>query len=650
MIRHLRVLALAVACVYAAPVLAQSFEGLDLSDTSKTSKSKKKKRGKRTKSSSSTSTTSTTAPVKPTPPTTSAGSPAAADTGLGLDLSTSQKAGSKGKLDLPMPPPPPGSAGKGQNAPTMSFEGVDVSGKGADRQRLDAAVQQFKDKQYEQASLASWELMNDPKMSGLALESQYLLAKSLYRMGMYHSSLEEFSRILSKGPETKFFKPSLEWLFFISHKTTNESVILEEIAKYSNFEFPEKFRSEFRYLLSRYHFVRGRALDQVEQKGEADKSFNEVKRIALTFPRSDPFYVKAKYLEGLAHFRENALPSALESMKEVIRLTRPGGGQSAADAKGNEALRELAFMQLGRTHYGARQNRFAIYYFGKIERGTGQWLEALFEGAWANYRIGQYEQSLGNLITLSSPFFRDEYFPEALILKAVIYYENCRYRESTSILGEFERIYQPVHDELDLLLKKDMEASEYYNVLSEIQKKNTGTLSANSKELILERVLKLALTDTDLKNTNDSILELEAELEGFNKRSDTFKYADVSKHLIEGLKLQRVALVRKAGVLAKGKLQLELAELRKLLGNGERIKFETVGKEKEFLEAQLALGRNAEIVKKYKFSVAVQDDQLYWPYEGEYWRDELGTYQYTLTKGCIERDTANRSVSGSGSP
>ena len=33
----------------------------------------------------------------------------------------------------------------------------------------------------------------------------------------------------------------------------------------------------------------------------------------------------------------------------------------------------------------------------------------------------------------------------------------------------------------------------------------------------------------------------------------------------------------------------------------------------------------------------VPDDYLYWPYVGEYWRDELGTYQYTLTKGCIER-------------
>ena len=47
------------------------------------------------------------------------------------------------------------------------------------------------------------------------------------------------AKVLAKGGSTKFFKTSLEWLFFISHKTTNETVILDEIAKYSNADFPE---------------------------------------------------------------------------------------------------------------------------------------------------------------------------------------------------------------------------------------------------------------------------------------------------------------------------------------------------------------------------------------------------------------------------
>jgi tetratricopeptide (TPR) repeat protein len=669
--RILRFAVLGVALTWAMPAPAQSFEGLDTQSTTKKKKSKKKKS---TSTSSSTSKKKKKSSKKSTPPPppaeetpapapaqqqaapaqkpeAPAAAPAAAPSmSEGLDLSAPEKPAEK-----------PASAQK--PAPTTTFEALDVSGKSGDRQKLDAAVSMFRDERYEQASMAAYELMNDPKLAELHLEAQYVLAKSLYRMGLYHSSLGEFSKILAKGPSSKFFKSSLEWLFFISRKTKNETVILDEIARYANSEFPEKFRNEFRYLLARYHFVRGRALDQVGQKGEADKSFEEVKRLALIIPRADPFYPRAKYLEGLAYFRAGSqvkdpaqkrsdpnFRASVEAMKEVIRLTRPGT-KTGEEAKLDQSLRELAFMQLARTHYGLQQNRYASFYFNKVERGGTQWLESLFENSWANYRVGQYEQALGNLITLSSPFFREEYFPEALILKAVIYYENCRYRESTLILEEFERIYLPVHDQLELIANKQMDPAEYYGILADIQKKNREALTSgsekNSTDVILERVLRLALTDQDLRKTNDSILELESEMDSFGDKPDTFKYSELSKSLIEGLKGQRGELINKAGIMAKGKLETELAALKQLLANGLRIKFETTTKEKEFLEEQLKAGGRTAIVKSYKYSVAVADDQLYWPFEGEYWRDELGTYQYTLTKGCIDRDSANRTVTGS---
>jgi len=660
--RLIRVAVLGLSLAWTVPSYAQSFEGLDLG-----AQSKKKKRG------------STTSKKKPTSRKTRGGkatpaAPPEEDPDEAADSSASPPAqaapaatAAPAAAPAPTPASPPASSGgmgldltqeaPKQTAPTMSFDAVDVSGKSADRQRLDVAVSLFKNDEYEKAAMAAYELLGDAKLAGLHTEARYVLAKSLYRLGMYHSSLGEFSKLLSQGPSTKFFNTSLEWLFFISRKTKNETVILDEIARHANQEFPEKYRNEFRYLLARYHFVRGRALDQVGQPADADKSFAEVKRLALTIPRNDPFFPRAKYLEGLSFFRNGSrqkdaaskrgngdMLASVEAMKEVVRLTRPTSGKSAEQLKMDKSLRELAFMQLARTHYGMQQNRFALFYLGKVERGNTQWLESLFEASWANYRVGQYEQALGNLITLSSPFFREEYFPEALILKAVIYYENCRYRESNLILQDFERTYLPVHDQLESLVKKNMDAGEYYSVLAEVQKKNKEGLEKNETDIILERILRLALTDQDLSKTNDSILELEAELDAFASRGDTFKYSDLSKTLLEGLKVQRTGLVSKAGIMAKGKLETELVALKQLLANGLRIKFETTTKEKEFLEEQLKAGGRTAIVKKYRYSVAVPDDQLYWPYEGEYWRDELGTYQYTMTKGCIERDTANRNV------
>lgn len=629
--RLLRPFAVLVALLLAAPAFPQSFEGLDLSEP------KKKKRPRRKPAPKKPDAQTADKPVEETE--TEAETGAAPESGSAAPAAKPEEGGLGLDLTAPTAPPKPE-----KTAPTMSFDAVDVSGKSADRQRLEIAIGQFKNKQYELAALSSFELLQDKKMAELAAESQYVLAKSLYRMGLYHSSLDQFSKILARGPNTKFFKNSLEWLFFISHKTVNETVILDEIAKYANFEFPDKFRNEFRYLLARYHFVRGRALDIAEQKGEANESFDQVRRITMLIPRGDAFYPRAKYLEALAFFRDNKFQQSVESLKEVVRLTRPGGEKTNEIAKMNKQLREMAFMQLARTHYGHRQNRYAIQYYGKVERGSPQWLQALFEASWGHYRIGQYEQALGNLITLSSPFFQDEYFPEALILKAVIYYENCRYRESTMIIEDFERLYQPVITELERVTSKDQDPAEYYNVLAEVQKKTKTGGNRSTTDRILERVLKLALTDQDFKKVNESILELESELDTYGNKGDTFKYSELSKALMENLKVQRTELISKAGRMAKSKLEVELDALRELLGNALRIRFETINKEKQFLEEMLAKGGEVSIVKSYRYSVAVADDELYWPYEGEYWRDELGTYQYTLTKGCVERDTANVSA------
>jgi hypothetical protein len=338
MLRLLRAAALGLLFALGpVPAEAQTFQGLDT-----TPKPPPKKKKKSTKSSSATKSTApaTTPAASPAPSgaaATSAPAPTAAPTAapagsepaLGVDLSQPTPVKPKSAKDLPMPPPPGAGAAK-KTAPTTSFEALDVTGKTADRQRLEAANAMFLAKDYEKAALAAWDLMNDPKMAPLHLESQYLLGKTLYRMGLYHSALGEFSQILAHGEQTRFFSKSLEWLFFIGHKTTNESIILDEVARYANAEWPEKYRSEFYYLLARYEFVRGRALEQVDQKAEAQKSFQEALRLAGKVPRADPFYVRTKFLEGVIQSRAGNQAAALEALKEAVRLTRPPN-----DVKGN---------------------------------------------------------------------------------------------------------------------------------------------------------------------------------------------------------------------------------------------------------------------------------------------------------------------------
>jgi len=344
MFRTLRSHALLLSLMVAGGASAQSFQGLD--SPQQPSKKKKKTAKKSTSSSKSTTPASATAPASATTPETTAPAvaPATATTpATTAPAATPAKAQQDLGLDLSTPPPqaqqpPPSKKG---TAPTTTFEALDVTGRTADRQRLEAANASFNRGEYDKAALAAWELMNDPKMAPLQLESQYLLGKTLYRMGQYHAALGEFSQILARGKDTKFFSKSLEWLFFISHKTVNESVILDEVARYANADWPERYQDEFHYLLARYYFVRGRALDTVEQKAEGAKAFEDARKLTGQIPPSSPFYAEAKYLEGLTWFRDGKMPMALEAMKEVVRATRPDSKRSPAEAKVADATRDL---------------------------------------------------------------------------------------------------------------------------------------------------------------------------------------------------------------------------------------------------------------------------------------------------------------------
>jgi len=548
----------------------------------------------------------------------------------GMDLSGPTPVMRKGP---PVPPVPNPSA-------SLVMPGIKLSGRALSRERIDLVARLLKDSRYPEAAVSAYGAMKEAGDPAQAAELEYLLGKSLYKMQMYHSALHYFSGVLARGTDGQFFRPSLEWLFFISRKTVDENIVLDDVARYRNVAFPKRYQNEFTYLLARYYLLRSEALFAAGDPNEGREALKVARQLSEMVPKTTPYFAKARFLAGTAAYQQaeegvaasatappEALALALEDFKEVVRVTNPRDPNAIHDWRS----RELAFMNLARIHYEARQNRAAIYYYGKVPRGGDQWLEALYEEAWAYYRLGDYERALGNMITLHAPFFKDEYFPESLTVKAIIYYENCRYGEARSVIDDFDRFYGPVEDELDRITTRAQSPEAFYELLDEIQRKQRKKTSSP----LLDRILKLALTDSDLQRRNASIQELEAEMDGIGDRPDSFRYSELAKVLLEQLRAERTQAISQAGLIARAKLERERDELRDLLGKALRIKFETQEKEKQLLEHQLAGQEGGrEVLHGYRYSVAVPDTDLYWPYEGEYWRDELGTYQYTLTKGC----------------
>ncbi|MGC3998114.1 MAG: adventurous gliding motility protein GltC [Anaeromyxobacter sp.] len=541
----------------------------------------------------------------------------------------------------PPPPPPPATAAPAPRKPPRDdaavMPGLDLGkASGAAKERLDAAKKLMDEKAWETAAMAFDEILRDPSLTTAHDEARYQLGKALAQLGLKHSALAAFDQVLDRGPQgSRYYGSSLEWIFSVGSRLRNEQPLLARIARHGASAFPPGYEDRFHFLLAKYEFERGRALFDAGRGGEARSAWAEAQRLASLVrdggtpapgsgdrapaAHGDP-YAKARFLDGLVRYAEGDDAGATEQFKEVVRLTNPKRGRPA-----DPELRELAFLQLARIHYQNRQNRYAIFYYGKMPWGGESWLEGLWEASYAYYRVGDYEKTLGNLLTLQSPYFKDEYFPESYVLKAIVYYENCRYPEARLVLETFSGLYEPVYDELTRITASPRPPASYHELLA----------AAAQGSALERKIRKLAFTDQNVRLLSESIAEVEQEMdEGIGGRRKEFRDSLLARRLQGELAAEKAGMVEEAGARARATLEYQRDALRTLLAQALRIQIEVSRKEREALEGSLATGSQVEVVRDLKYSHAVSDEHLYWPYEGEFWRDELGTYSYTLTRGC----------------
>jgi len=91
-----------------------------------------------------------------------------------------------------------------------------------------------------------------------------------------------------------------------------------------------------------------------------------------------------------------------------------------------------------------------------------------------------------------------------------------------------------------------------------------------------------------------------------------------------------------------------IARYRELLGQSLRVSYEIAGREKELATS----GPDAALsAQPHRDPPQVGDDEELWPFQGEYWRDELGSYRYQLVRRCKRpRTPAPTASQPSGSP
>jgi hypothetical protein len=345
--------------------------------------------------------------------------------------------------------------------------------------------------------------------------------------------------------------------------------------------------------------------------------------------------VQAKLFEGATHVREYNAKPAVEAFKEVLRVA-----EESSDPK-VRPFQDLANLSLARVFYSTGQFVLATKYFDRVSPDSYDWPNSLFESSWANFMLKQagYSKALGNIHTLRAPFF--EYFikpesaAEALTVKATIYFYNCLFDRASDAMNEFDESVPDIRKGLDDLLKKNNDNAMFFDAAVKIRMGRSGM------KAIVERAARAVLTDRSLAKRFEYVRELDKELAAHDKADVAWKSTAVANNIFSDIGVNRALMVNEAGEMARKRIERLVGEFAALTVRVTKIKYEILEGEKRFEEEDLRNENQKDRNRKGKeiVTINVDDEHQFWPFTGEYWRDELGYYRYKLANKCGQRGT-----------
>jgi TolA-binding protein len=451
-------------------------------------------------------------------------------------------------------------------------------------------------------------------------KAEFWMGKALYNMKFYSASLSYFDKIVQKGPSHAYYNATLKWLASLNRQLPESTGILDKIGKYNRAELDqpalEKVRDELYFLLGKFYY----------QKGQ----FKEAVELFQAVPANSDFYVQAKLFEGATYVRQYQAKPAVDAFKEVLRTA------AQSDDPRIKPYEDIANLSLARTFYSTGQYDLAVKYFDRVSEDAFDWANSLFESSWANFMLKDkgYSKALGNIHTIQAPFF-DEYIKpesvaEGLTVKATIYFYSCQYDRAEEAINDFNTVYPDVCQELKKLITGTQDNGELYEIAVKIRKQTSGLPEQ------VERAARGVLGDQTLTRRFDYVKELDAELKRYDKADTSWKSTNIAQNVFADLTLQRSLAVNEAGDLARRRIKRLTEELSQLIKRVIKIEYEILAGQKGELEEEVK--QEQQVVKgggaHRGQEIRADDEHVIWPFNGEYWRDELGYYRVKIANKC----------------
>lgn len=329
----------------------------------------------------------------------------------------------------------------------------------------------------------------------------------------------------------------------------------------------------------------GRALEN----GEVGRARNSLQQVR--------YYGRQKeYLRGVIEAAEGRLEAAYKTFQNLI-----------ADRKEIDSdLLELAYMGAARVSHEAGDYGKAIYFYNRLHQLDKRFFQSVFEKAWSFYLDGDMNGALGAALSFTTPYAENRLYPEAYIVRAAAFYHMCLFDRANETVEEMRNFFVPIQTQVKALLNR---------------KPDTWLFEDKVLRTVNKRLIGFMVQDGGFRRLQRAYLRLKnepARLSGADRQISEQALNFVKARLSQ----EAVRVLQKAD-----------RELTRALEQADSIQIEILQ-----LGVNVLVGAPIEMrddLRLIKLGDVDFDPQIqFWPLDGEFWLDELGSYYYGLRSVC----------------
>ena len=439
--------------------------------------------------------------------------------------------------------------------------------------------QLFSDKDYLQAAEVLYRFIERTDLDTKNHDwAQFFVGVSLEQLGYSHASVDTLSHLLKVKPNPKIVAYILEMFAAISRTDAfDRDLVLSEVLSNQDFTFIDENIANFS------NFYQGVNDWENGLISWGQEHFDQIN------PNSY-YHYKYLYHKGQYSLSQGNLQQAINDFSMILTMPNP-------DPK----LLDLTRWTLARLLYQKGDYKTALRVYKKIKTPLVDNASFLLEQAWNSYRLKDAEKAMGFLYAFEAPSFERFFTPEFYILKSFIYKDVCHYESAFSVVDQFHSRYGAAINAI--YQRKGAADPESFEILHVILMKEPINRIWRFIQLLeseQQKIAQIGLGPLAEYVNNIYQLQLQQSSKQLKKRvNDEFE--------------------KVANNLLKYKEEANLMRYEIGIDKYQRVANNHYQKQSE----NMAVNKTGVVV---------------FPFQGEFWNDELGSYKVSLPSKCEESE------------